>query len=358
MSEFVKAAAAFFLQMSVFFLFGRLLMSLLRLKKDASLALVLGYLLYFALFEVMAVPMTLLWVPLNGLCIVWGILLALLSGTAVFGMVRGRRKETGRQKYRRKVYTYLSGHSFWIIPAAAAVLLQCAFGALYQDTTVDAAYYVGMTSTSLYTGTLGRYSPYTGALMKYFQGRYVFSAYPMHNAVWCRFLSIHPLVQAKTVMCVINVLMANLIVYQIGKQLFQGEKRKADLMVCLVCVMQLFSYTIYSPGTFLFTRGYEGKALLANVIFPMVLYCSLWIYQDAAGRGAYAALFLVSLSAACFSGSSVILPAAAAAGVLPVLFLRRQFSRLVPFSLSMVPSVVYAGLYFGTQLGWIAFAAS
>ena len=45
-----------------------------------------------------------------------------------------------------------------------------------------------------------------------------------HNAVWCRLLGIHPIVQAKQVMSCMNVVTANLIIYQIGKRLFDGNR--------------------------------------------------------------------------------------------------------------------------------------
>ncbi len=67
---------------------------------------------------------------------------------------------------------------------------------------------------------------------------------------------------------------ANLIIYQIGKRLFDGNRKKADLMLVFVCVLQLFCGTIYSSGTFFFTRSYEGKAILANIAIPSVLMCA------------------------------------------------------------------------------------
>lgn len=137
--------------------------------------------------------------------------------------------------------------------------------AMYQDNTADAAHYIGSVSTSVYTDTLARYNPLTGALQKKFNIRYDLSAYPMHNAVWCRLLGIHPIVQAKIAMAVINVLMINFLVYQIGKKLFDQNVKKADLFVIFVCLLQLFSYSLYTSGTFQLTRCYEGKALLANV---------------------------------------------------------------------------------------------
>lgn len=68
--------------------------------------------------------------------------------------------------------------------------------------------------------------------------------------------------------------------YQIGKRLFDGNRKKADLMLVFVCVLQLFCGTIYSSGTFFFTRSYEGKAILANIAIPSVLMCAVWYLQE------------------------------------------------------------------------------
>ncbi len=354
MAEYGRALLGLIIELTVLAVCGTFLADLLKIKAGLSLRLVLGYFLYFGLFEILTVPMILTWASLHTLCLVWGILLILITAGAVILEIKRKKHHSSPSAGIR---SFITDHSLWITAAAAAVILQCVLAVLYQDTTVDAAYYVGTTSTSVYTGTLGRYSPYTGAPLKNFQGRYVFSAYPMHNAVWCVLLGLHPLVQSKVVMILINVLFANLVIYHLGLSLFKGGKKQADLMVCLVCVMQLFSYTIYTPGTFLFTRGYEGKALLANLVFPAVVLMGVWYYREQ--RPAYfAVLTLLSLSGACFSGSSVILPAAVIAAILPTLVMRRRFSHLIFLGLSLVPSLIYGILYLGTSRGWLVFPAS
>jgi len=61
-----------------------------------------------------------------------------------------------------------------LLAAVAVVLFQCLIVISYQDTTVDATYYVGTVSTSVYTNTLGRYDPFRGGILKAFQARYIF----------------------------------------------------------------------------------------------------------------------------------------------------------------------------------------
>ena len=232
--------------------------------------------------------------------------------------------------------------------------------AAYQDVTADATHYIGEVSTSVYTDTLARYSPLTGVIQRNFNLRYDLSAYPMNNAVWCVLLGIHPIVQSKVVMSVINMLMINLLIYQIGKSFFRGDEKKADLMVLFVCLMQLFSFSIYTTGTFAFMRIYEGKALLANISIPAALLVSirLWLNKDGRNKESWVLLFIAAVSALTFSGSSLIYPAVVSTAILPVMVLKKKLSYAISYALCMLPGFLYALVYFSAKLGWIAFPAS
>ena len=232
MREACLACIGFVLEFLIFYAAGSLLAKILKIKADISFVCILGYLGYFAVFELLIVPMTLLWVPLTTAAYVWAVFMAVLVvAAAVWGIISLRKRN-------RKSAEIWKQHSWMIFLAGAAVLLQCLIVIFYNDTTVDAAYYVGTVSTSVYTDTLARYNPFNGAALKTFQARYIFSAYPMNNAVWCRLLGIHPIVQAKIVMSCMNVLTANLIIYQIGKRLLENDAKKADLMVVFTCMLQ------------------------------------------------------------------------------------------------------------------------
>ena len=133
-------------------------------------------------------------------------------------------------------------------------------------------------------------------------------------------------------MSVINMLMINLLIYQIGKSFFRGDEKKADLMVLFVCLMQLFSFSIYTTGTFAFMRVYEGKALLANISIPAALLVSirLWLNKDGRNKESWVLLFIAAVSALTFSGSSLIYPAVVSTAILPVMVLRKSFPTRFP----------------------------
>lgn len=352
MRELMLIPVGIILELLVFFCAGSLLMRLLRMKAETSMALFMGYLLYFSVFELIAVPMTLKWVSLTCFAWVWAavMVITVLTGCILLHGQWARQIREWGNVFRN--------HSWMLFLVAAVVLLQCLMVAAYQDNTADAAHYIGTVSTSVYTDTLARYNPLTGVIQKKFNIRYDLSAYPMNNTVWCRLLGIHPIVQSKIVMAVVNILMINLIFYQMGKKLFRQDVKKADLFVAFVCLLQLFSYSLYTSGTFQLTRCYEGKALLANVAIPAAFYAAVCLWMDEKTMNTWVFLVLASISALTFSGSSIIYPVAVSAAVLPVMLFRRKLSWAIPYALCMVPGFLYAAVYFSSKLGWLVFPAS
>ena len=65
MRELCLACAGFALEFIVFYATGIVLVRILKVKGDCSLTFILGYLVYFAVFELVIVPMTLKWVSLT-----------------------------------------------------------------------------------------------------------------------------------------------------------------------------------------------------------------------------------------------------------------------------------------------------
>ena len=380
MRELSLACIGFVLEFIVFYAAGSLLVRALKIKTDSSLTFILGYLVYFAVFEIVTVPMTLKRVSLTNAAYIWTGVMGLAVLAALIWAVKSKAKrrsgmhlqemsgksqnneqisiQTESTGIAERISDVWKNHSVMFLFSGAAVLLQCLIVVLYKDTTVDAAYYVGTVTTSVYTDTLGRYNPFNGAILKVFQARYVFSAYPMNNAVWCRLLGVHPIVQAKVVMSCMNVIIANLIIYQIGKRLFDGNRKKADLMLIFVCILQLFCGTIYSSGTFFFTRSYEGKAILANIAMPMVLMCAVWYLQEKNSRNVWIVLFITAVSALTFSGSAIVFPIVIAAGMAPAAVMNKKFSGLVYCAVCMIPSILYATVFFACRIGILTLAAS
>ena len=78
MRELCLACAGFALEFIVFYATGIVLVRILKVKGDCSLTFILGYLVYFAVFELVIVPMTLKWVSLTAAAYIWAGIMALV----------------------------------------------------------------------------------------------------------------------------------------------------------------------------------------------------------------------------------------------------------------------------------------
>ena len=324
MRELMLVPIDIILELLVFFCTGSLLMRVLRMKAETTMAVFMGYLLYFVVFEAVAVPMTLKWVSLTHFAWFWA---AVMAAAVLAGGIF-----LHRQWFRQigKIGEVFCDHSWLLLLTAGVILLQCMMVAMYQDNTADAAHYIGSVSTSVYTDTLARYNPLTGALQKKFNIRYDLSAYPMHNAVWCRLLGIHPIVQAKIAMAVINVLMINFLVYQIGKKL--DRKRKQQIFLYFLRLLPAVFLSVTYIRTFSLHAVMREKLFLQMWPYRLEL-ASLGLWLDKNTKNAWVLLFLASVSALTFSGSSIIYPAVVSTAVLPVMLLKRKLSWAIPYAL-------------------------
>ena len=115
------------------------------------------------------------------------------------------------------------------------------------------------------------------------------------------------------------------------------SRRAADLFVLAVFLVNLFSSTIYLPGIFLFTRAYEGKALIANICLPCVFGICVCYMRGNHDSRLFRNLFWISFAGVCFSASSVFLFVLSACGILPV--------------------ILWAGVYYMTQHGMLYLSA-
>lgn len=271
-----------------------------------------GFIAYYFLFELISVPMMVLGAKLHLLAWVWAAVVAVLVIASIclhLGMWREWRKRSG---------------GFWRGKTAAFYVMLVLIGiqlyfvaALQENGSADAAYYVGSVTTNLATDSISSFDPYTGKALDFFNIRYVFSMYPAANAVLCRLTGLHPLVVTKVILCMMTVVLSYLVYAQIGKALLK-EKQMVWVLLCFISVVNLNFHTIFSNASFLLTRGYEGKAVLCNIILPFLFYLGLRMYQEKNGKRVWLLFFMTGVAAIDLTMSSMMtVPVAMSAVILP-----------------------------------------
>lgn len=254
-----------------------------------------GWMLMLAVFEVLAVPLVFLKASLKELTMIWGAIVILLG---VAGLYCGRSIFSEWEKARIQ----------WNFQKGIFILLcfiQIFLVVILQHSDADDNYFIGIANTSLSTDTLLRYDAYTGMPAESFPLRYVFSPFPLFWACVSRITGIHPAILAHTIFPVILILIAYLIIYEISVEIFK-EPQKSLLFCNIMAVLVLFgNYSIYTVSSFMLFRIWQGKAIVASIILPLLV---LWfINEEKRGIKEFIMLLVIVLAGCGVSSMGIVL---------------------------------------------------
>lgn len=335
--------------MIAYFSFGSLITVRMKNEKfSVTFTMMIGFFLYYGIFQVIAVPCTFLKLPLTWLAGLWLSLVALVvvyvCGVAtnrniLFQAFGGIRRQAAKQP-------------FWTLVPLLVFAAQAVFAVMWQTDYWDATYYIGDVSLSVYTNTIGLYDPLTGEMRSAFDIRHCFATYLAQDAVVCKAFGIHPLIEMKTVMGVVVTVINNLVTYNLARLFFKGNREHTGLMLIFTLLVNLFTYTAYTSSGFLLLRSYEGKAVLGSVIVPAVLYIAARLYQDEKSKTYWWLLFLLCQSSCAISSSSMtLIPVEVGALTLSLSFLKRDWRPFAKGLLCMTPCLLILLLYVASTLG-------
>ena len=231
-----------------------------------------GYLLLFAAMEILVLPMILLKMPLHVLTSVYGILAA---GFAAGGLLLWKKKNSSKNQLakmeRPSVY-------FWM--TVLVIVLQVLMCAAMAHMDADDCFYVAAAATDVHTDSIFAVDPYTGCEYRTLPRRYVLSPFPVFLAVVSQLSGgLHPAIMAHMVFPVIFLPMAYMVQYCLAEKLFSGERKAKDIYLLLAaCICSFSGYSVYNAGNFQMVRIWQGKAVLASVLLPYLLYLCISIF--------------------------------------------------------------------------------
>lgn len=321
-----------------------------------------GFLLYFSLFQVIALPMKIFKQPLSYLTMAWFGLLILL----VFYVILKRRRpliDSLKNLFPSIPKLLLV---FWVMILALAVALLLGFNT-NTISDYDACYYIGLPVSSVYSNTLELLSPYTGLLLEEPQHFYLLNTDTLNSAVIYQALNIHPLLERKYSFTIAMVLIFEMGLYLCGKHFFQKENSEKDLRIsgfqktavfCLLSnLVLLYAYSIAGVSHYFAYRTYEGKAITSYLYMTLIFCFCLALYQkeDTAKTPQddlwpWAGLFLCGVSGVAFCNTALfVVPAMMGITLLPYIIskglLHKHWKVLLRFILVLLPCLIWIALY-------------
>ena len=169
---------------------------------------------------------------------------------------------------------------FWM--AVLVIVLQVLMCAAMAHMDADDCFYVAAATTDVHTDSIFAVDPYTGCEYRVLPRRYVLSPFPVFLAVASRLSGgMHPAVMAHMVFPVIFLPMAYMVQYCLAEKMFSGERKAKDIYLLLTaCICSFSGYSVYNTGNFQMVRIWQGKAVLASVLLPYLLYLCISIFLE------------------------------------------------------------------------------
>ncbi len=204
---------------------------------------------------------------------VYGVVMLLY---AVVSAVFGGRIIKDCEKNRKNIKI-----SFFMILFLLLVVGQFAMRLLQQVSDGDDAFFVATANISAQSGYMNYIQPYTGMVTQVVDKRHVLSGLPIWIAVLSRLTGVHASVMAHCIIGIVVLVLHYCIVYETASLLF-GEKKEPLWVFCFMAALfNVFgNVSLYTPQTFLMTRTWQGKTMLANLAIPLSFLLLLMLYRN------------------------------------------------------------------------------
>lgn len=353
-----------------------LLPAMLMKKEDRTpgCIFVSGYIVMFALFELIGIPIavTVVYHSFSLLSNIFAAAALLLSVLGVAVALKKHKKGDRLMFFSResmKVYRLEDKLYFLIFFLLVGFQMYMVFTRASFDG--DDAYYGVQGLIAQQKDTLYRINPYTGRSAP-LDTRHVMALIPVWEAFIGRMSGIHATIIAHSVAPLVLLPLTYLVYFQIGKKLFPGKKQgilrgkhemfpgMQSLLPVFMIIMALFqifgNVSIYTNETFLLTRTWQGKSVAGNFMIPAVFWIFLCLFEQkdreegeakaSDQKVFYLLLACLNLAAGISSSLAVLLCSLLTAG-LGVLFAirERKFSILIKAGLTCVPGALYVLTY-------------
>lgn len=322
------------------FLSGYALRHVLKLKNEGLFfSIVTGTMLWWAVLELILVPMTMTFMLFQSLVYVYSTVLLLLS---LAGCFFWREILEDAKALFRGLRGYLTiGH----LAALILIGFQLHFIHHHMYLEWDDTYYVNLANEAIYSNKIFLIYPETGAIED-FDTRYVLSLWPIFYAWLSKLVGVMATIMAHTILPWLMIPLAYMVYGLIGKELFKEDRQLQGMFLALAVLLHLFMSGEHTAGiTFLSITPWVGKGVLASVLIPLLFYLILRaVREERAGN--WGLLGITCLAGCLLSSMGIMLtPVFVGITVLLVSLWKKSFRYLLCGVGACAPCIVL-GIYY------------
>lgn len=266
------------LLLGIFGILGTTLSTIIRARQRLTINFLMGYMIYYGIFEIVYLLCLAFDNSLNTLKVVWQItvITLLVVSLCIMTIMRGKG-------YVILAYNTLVGlKRNWkaIIPVAMMTICTLVVYVCGVSYISDGGYAYSAVGDSVYSGRLFMRDVYTGMKLDAPDMSYAFSGYYMHSAVLCSIFKVSPVIMQHNVMGIISILVSIDVVYLIGRIIFRASIMvhmgidiifmRLSMYICCFIVVHIISFS---------REAYDSMAQLPYILIPAVALGFIYIIR-------------------------------------------------------------------------------
>ncbi len=357
-----------------------------RSRRTIGITFILGYLVYMGIFEVVAIT-CMIKVTFSAFTYCRRIFIGIVLVLAVLGIVRSVMKVmNGEKSYlaifpgeaHADVYDLMSPRSdpkfykldyskeslvYWGI-FFVILAFQMVMSVVMASFDGDDAYYVVESLLAQQVDVMNTILPYTGTSTS-LDIRHALAVITMWIAFVAKQSGIHATIVSHSVMPLFFIPLVYLVYVEIGRVLFRARQQIIPVFMIIVSFLLMFgNVSIYTPATFFLMRTWQGKALVSNLVFPLIIWIFLWMFEEFKAVAPpnrkekeweqprrdwcpWIELFFINmLSGTCSSMGVIFGSGLIALLTLVLLIYTRKFKVILGAVLCVIPNIIYLMTYF------------
>ena len=247
------------------FFAGYGLRRVLKLHKEGFLfSIVAGVMVWWALMELILVPMTMKLASFHSFVMVYTIVAGMVSLAGVFCW--RDILEDGKEFLKNWRQYVTLGH----LVALVLICYQLWFLHHHMYLEWDDTYYVNLANEAVWSDKIYWVYPETGAMAD-FDKRYVLSLWPIFYAWLSKLIGVIPTIMAHTILPWLIIPLAYMVYGLLGKKLFPEDSGLQGMFLAFAVLLHLFMSGEHTSGlTFLSITPWVGKGILATVLIPFI----------------------------------------------------------------------------------------
>lgn len=266
-------------------------------QRTPAMMYLCGWFVSFSVFELVSVPFILLERSFTEVVVAYSMItFALLGISTWFGREVIRQMFQWKHWWKRFLEMPKWTRLGWFI-VVILIVVQMVHAVVFEYYDGDDSYYIAQAVMTNTFDTMYLRDNYTGYIYP-LDIRHALSPTPVYIAWMSRISGIHPTIISHSVLSVVWLVLMYCVYGQLGKRLLAKNREWQPLFLIFMEVWFLFgNISLYTSETFIMTRTWQGKGLMAGVILPALLLSLIYLADQKTRFGNWLLFVSVILSA-------------------------------------------------------------